>query len=117
MRFLRLINAYENRDISLDVLVKPSTPEEPEKLRYYADCSTGQLVVTMTVIEGAGIEVVRGRAGDRPCKSLGGRFLIRGDFLVRGGGFHQGISSLGLLPPRRGKAHSVDRRERPRVRF
>jgi len=30
---------------------------------------------------------------------------------------HQGIVSLALMPPRRGKPHSVDRREKPRVRF
>jgi hypothetical protein len=117
MRFLHLIGAHENRNISIDVLVRPSTPEEFDKLQYLADCNGGQLVITMTVREGDGLEVVRGMVGDRPCKSLGGRFLIRGDFLVRGGGFHQGISSLGLLPPRRGKAHSVDGRKKPRVRF
>jgi hypothetical protein len=46
-----------------------------------------------------------------------GRFVIKGEFVVRSGGFHQGISSFGLMQPRRGKAYSADRRERPRVRF
>jgi hypothetical protein len=113
MRFLDLIASYENRNVSLDVLVKPSAPGEYEKFRYLADCHDDQVGVSMTGKDGIGLEVVRNGS----CKSVGGRFPIKGEFFVLSGGFTQGVSSLGLMPPRRGRAHPVDRKAKPRVRF
>jgi hypothetical protein len=122
MRFLDLVGDYLDRYISLDVIVKPSTPEEFDTLHYLADCSDGQLAITKwgRGQDQGGLEVVRGMpgmVGNRWCKLLRGRFHLRGEFLVRGGGFQQGIASFGLISPRRSKARSADRSERPRVPF
>jgi hypothetical protein len=74
MRFLDLVAGYENRHVSLDVLVKPDAPGEFEKLRYYTNCDDDHSVIGMIGRNGIGIEVVH----DGACKSLAGRFAIRG---------------------------------------
>jgi len=112
-RFYHLVAGYEDRNITLDVLVKPDVPGEFEKWGYMADCYRGQLGISITRKGAGGGAVVH----NGPCRSIGGRFPISGEFFVVGGGMHQGIVSLALMPPRRGKPHSVDRREKPRVRF
>jgi hypothetical protein len=112
-RFWNLVAGYLNRNISLDVLVKPSVPGEFEKLGYLAYCFHGQLAISMGRTDESGVELVR----NGPCRSVGRRFPIKGEFFVVSGGFSQGTSSLGLLPPRRDKAHASARREKPRVRF
>lgn len=110
--FWKLVAGYQNRNISLDVVVKLSTMEEFYRLGYLADCFDRQLSISMIKPDEGGVEVVY----NGPCKARGGRFPINGEFFVAGGGEHQGVLSFGLLPPRE-KAHSVDRREKLRVRF